>query len=253
MYREMNDKKTYLLIHGAFQGGWCWTDVAEDLRALGHAVFTPTWTGLGERSHLLSSEVTLETFIEDVAQVLRYEQLNEVFLVGHSFSGSVVSSLADRMPERFRHLVYLDANLLQNGESPAERSPDLVAVYADRARKFNDGLSIPPSAPDRYGFDDPHAAARIAARLTPHPLRTYYDKLRLSNPIGNGLPVTYIACNRPYFPTTAPAREFARSATHWEYVEIPTSHNAMLHLPHELARLLSCIGSAASCARRIFC
>ena len=89
------ERKTYVLVHGAYHGAWCWKDVAAPLRALGHTVYTPTLTGLGERSHLLSFMPTGDTFIEDVAQVIRYEDLKGVILVGHSFAGSVVSGLAD--------------------------------------------------------------------------------------------------------------------------------------------------------------
>jgi pimeloyl-ACP methyl ester carboxylesterase len=141
-----SDQKTYVLVHGAFFGGWCWKRVAASLRALGHSVYTPTLTGLGERSHLLAATPTLETFIEDVAQVLRYEDLEAVILVGHSFSGSLVSALADRMSETLRHLVYLDAQLLVSGESPASGAPSAsIERYRQRAIETSHGAVIPPS------------------------------------------------------------------------------------------------------------
>lgn len=234
--------KTYVLIHGAFHGAWCWKDVAARLRAAGHVVYTPTWTGLGERSHLLHCQPTLETFIEDVAQVIRYEDLQDVVLVGHSFAGSTVSALADRMPERLRHLVYLDALVLQSGESSADRSPARVEGYRQRALASDQPLSIPPADPAAFGITDPDQSAWVKGKVTPHPLQTYYDKLVLQHPLTNGLPTTYIACSSPFFESTAASRAFAQQASGWHYLEIPTAHDAMLLLPRELTEMLLAIG-----------
>jgi pimeloyl-ACP methyl ester carboxylesterase len=234
--------KIYVLVHGAYHGGWCWKHVAARLVAQGHAVYTPTWTGLGERSHLLSLGPTLETHIEDVAQVLRYEDLFDVVLVGHSFAGSVVSALADRMPERLRHLVYLDALVLRSGESSASRTPERAAAYRKRAAEAGNSLGVPPLAPAHYGVIDPELAAWTQERLTPHPLQAYYDRLQLRHPLGNGLPASYIACSDPLFAGTASSRELARNMPGWNYLEIPTGHDAMLTQPAELARMLASIG-----------
>ncbi|HSW16677.1 MAG TPA: alpha/beta fold hydrolase [Ramlibacter sp.] len=235
--------KTFVLVHGAYHGGWCWKDVAARLRALGHTVYTPTWTGLGERSHLLAFRPTLETFIEDVAQVLRYEDLREVVLVGHSFAGSVVSALADRMPERLRHLVYLDALLLRPGEASADRTPERAEGYRLRAvAAGGEGLGVPPAPADAFGVTDPALAAWVEARLTAQPLQSYYDKLELRKPLGNGLPATYIACSQPVFAPLAKSRALAQEMPGWNYMEIPTAHDAMVLLPRELSDMLAAIG-----------
>src|SRR5262245_36433174 len=105
----------YVLVHGANHGGWCWSRVAALLRAEGHSVYAPTLTGLGERAHLLSREITLDTFIQDIQSVIECEELSDVILVGHSFAGAVISGVADRIPELLEHLVYLDAVVLQHG------------------------------------------------------------------------------------------------------------------------------------------
>src|SRR5947208_2776826 len=107
--------KTYVLLHGAFHGAWCWRDVADRLRAAGHRVTTPTQTGLGERRHLLSAQITLDTFVEDLVEHLESEELEAAILVGHSFGGNAISGAADRVPGRIRHLVYLDAMILEDG------------------------------------------------------------------------------------------------------------------------------------------
>jgi pimeloyl-ACP methyl ester carboxylesterase len=235
--------KTYVLVHGAYHGGWCWKDVAARLRELGHTVYTPTWTGLGERSHLLSFRPTLETFIEDIAQVLRFEDLGDVVLVGHSFAGSVVSALADRMPERLRHLVYLDALVLLSGESSADRTPERSEAYRQRAKAASgDGLGVPAAAPEAFGVGDPTLAAWVQPRLTPQPLQPYFDKLQLAGPLGNGVPATYIACSQPVFEPLARSREISLSRPDWRYLEIPTGHDAMVTLPGELAAMLAGIG-----------
>lgn len=234
--------KTYVLVHGAYHGGWCWKDVAGRLRALGHTVYTPTLTGLGERSHLIGLNPSFDTFFADVAQVIRYEDLEDVILVGHSFGGSVVSLMADRMPERLRHLVYLDAQVLQHGQSSAILNPPRIEAYRQRAQQ-GDGVGVPP--PENaaaFGVVDPQMARWVLSKLTPHPLQTYYDQLELKHPLGNGIPATYIACSEPYFDGTAKAREFARTITAWNYREIPTAHDAMLLKPAELTEMLHAIG-----------
>ena len=111
---------TFVLLHGAFHGGWCWARVAPILRAAGHTVFTPTQTGLGERAHLLHPGITLTTFVDDVVGVLETEELTDVVLVGHSFGGAAITGAAERVKHRLRHLVYLDSAIPQSGRSPLD-------------------------------------------------------------------------------------------------------------------------------------
>jgi pimeloyl-ACP methyl ester carboxylesterase len=234
--------KTYVLVHGAYHGAWCWKDVAARLRALGHEVYTPTLTGLGERSHLIGFRPTLETFIEDVAQVIKYEDLSDVVLVGHSFAGSIVSALADRMPERLAHLVYLDAQVLQSGQAPADTAPpEIIEVYKQRAAASN-YASIPSPPSVNFGIVEPAMVSWVEARVTPHPYQTYFDPLVLKHPLGNGVPATYIAVTAPLFPNTAHSRKVAREQRGWNYLEIPTAHDAMLLAPDELSQMLDRIG-----------
>lgn len=236
---------TFVLVHGAYHGGWCWVKVADGLRSDGHRVFTPTLTGMGERAHLLSTRPNLETWIEDIAQVFRFEDLSDVILVGHSFSGSIVSAIADRMPERLRRIVYLDAMLLKSGQSPGDISPPgLIEMYEERARN-NDGIATLPNPPEHYGVTDPEMAAWFRGKLTPHPIQTYLDRLELRHPLGNGVPATYIACSDPFFPTTLNSRTLARSMPGWTYLEIPTAHNAMTLAPEMLTALLARVDRAA--------
>src|SRR5947209_17490274 len=111
---------SFVLVHGAWHGSWCWKRVRKALQAAGHEVFTPTLTGLGERSHLLSRDVNLETHIQDVVNLIKWEELTDIVLCGHSYGGCVISGVADRIPARIRALVYVDAFVLENGENLAQ-------------------------------------------------------------------------------------------------------------------------------------
>src|ERR1700720_1352150 len=109
--------QTFVLVHGAWHGGWCWSRVADRLRAAGHQVFTPTQTGLGERKPLLSKDITLDTFTRDIVNVIEAEELSNVILVGHSFGGHAISGVAGAMPEKISHLVYLDSLMVEGGKT----------------------------------------------------------------------------------------------------------------------------------------
>ena len=232
--------KTYLLLHGACHGGWCWKEVATGLRALGHTAYTPTFTGLGERSHLIGSRPTVETWIEDACQVIRFEDLDDVIVVGHSFGGSVVSGLADRMRDRLRHLVYLDAMVLQHGQSALDTTgAELINGYRDRAMERDGVRVVPPSPPAYFGVVDPELGEWLKRKLTPHPLDTYFEPLKLAHPVGNGLPVTYITCAEPLRASTASSRAYASTRGDWTRLEMATGHNAMTLIPDELTALLA--------------
>jgi pimeloyl-ACP methyl ester carboxylesterase len=229
---------TYVLVHGAWHGGWCWSGVARILRQRGHTVFTPTQTGLGERSHLLSKAITLDVFVDDIANVLTWEELEDVILVGHSFGGSVISGVADRMRERIRSLVYLDALMLENGQSPFSVLPrDVVEARTKAAQDTSGGVSLPAPKAAAFGVVDPRQAAWVDSRLTPHPFNTYTTPLKLSHPVGNSLPVTYIACVEPVYGPLRASRDRVKAAG-WKTIEIKCGHDAMVIAPEMVANLL---------------
>jgi pimeloyl-ACP methyl ester carboxylesterase len=236
--------KTYVLLHGAWHGGWCWRPVADALRAQGHRVFTPTQTGLGERRHLLSREITLDTFVADVANLIEMEDLQDIILVGHSFGGLTISGVADRMPDRIRHLVYLDSLVLEGGQSPfGVLPPDVVAARRKLAAEQGLGIAIPPPSPTAFGVPEDHPqAAWVRQHLTPHPVGTYESPLRLEHPIGNGRPRTYIHCTNPNYAPLEGSRQLVRRQQGWQWKEIATGHDAPVLAPAELARMLIEIG-----------
>jgi pimeloyl-ACP methyl ester carboxylesterase len=230
--------RTFVLVHGAWHGGWCWHSVALTLRARGHTVYTPTQTGLGERAHLISRAITLDTFVDDIANVLTFDDLTDVVLVGHSFGGNAISGVADRMPERIRKLIYLDAIVLEGGQSPfGVIAPDLAAARVKAAEESSGGMSLPVPPPAAFGVSDAALAEWLLARMTPHPLSTFRSELRLANPVGNGRPKVYVRCVDPIYPPLQPSRDYV-AAHGWRIVDIATGHDAMVGAPRELADLL---------------
>lgn len=234
----MPDMATFVLMHGAWHGGWCWSRVADPLRARGHAVTTPTQTGLGERRHLISRELTLSTFVEDLVQHMVHDDLTDAILVGHSFGGNAISGAAERVPERIRGLVYLDSMIVQGGEAPFDHlPPERVAERVRLADETSGGLSIPPPPAAAFGVTDPADAAWLEARLTPHPLSTYRSALPITGAPGNGLPARYVVCTDPIYHALEQVRDWVRRSG-WTVDELATGHDAMVTAPEAVVELL---------------
>jgi pimeloyl-ACP methyl ester carboxylesterase len=217
-------------------GGWYWQKVRPLLRAAGHEVFSPTLTGLGERVHLARPEVDLNMHIDDIVNVLRYEDLRDVVLVGHSYAGMVIRGVADRLPERLAMLVYLDAFVPEDGDRvddfwQAGISPDFDSMAAGF-----DGWRIPTLDP---GDEDPAIVAWEAGRTVPHPIATFRQPIRLSNPDADGVPRVFIHCTaKPNGDVFARFTARAREDASWRYLTIDTIHDAMAVKPEELTAIL---------------
>ncbi len=172
----------FVLVHGGGHGGWCWQRVAEPLRAMGHRVYTPTLTGLGERVHLLTPDTDLTTHITDVVNVLKWEDLDDVILVGHSYGGMVITGVADRALDRIAQLVYLDAAHPKNGQSLADIN---LAALRPTVRTVNGvALGIFPDEAlikGPLGVTDPEDVAWLIQKLNPHPWRSFEERLVLQN------------------------------------------------------------------------
>jgi len=233
-------KKSFVLVHGGGHGGWCWQRVAPLLRAAGHEVHTPTLTGLGERAHLLTPEVSLETHVADVANVLAYEDLTDVVLVGHSYGGMVITGVADRAPERVGQLVYLDAAIPRDGECLADGSPG-VRKFAEADMRLVDGVFLVlwpgPIARAIYGVTDPADLAWMEPKLTPQPYRTFTDPLVLRNPaVVAAIPRTIINC--PGTLAVRPPEMLDRWFEAERVWQIDTGHDTMITAPEATAELL---------------
>jgi pimeloyl-ACP methyl ester carboxylesterase len=232
----------FVLVHGAFEGGWCWQRVARLLRAAGHDVYTPTLTGSGERFHLLSRDVTLAMHIEDVSAVLRYEDLRDVILVGHSYAGTVVTGVADRERARVKQVIYLDASAPVDGQSA---SGAFAEGTADKLEEMSasEGWLLPPLPVVALGVTAPADVALLEARRHPHPMRTLMEPLRLTH--GElDVPRSYIVCTEhnglvdlfgvdPLLPFVERAQREG-----WDVHEIRCGHDAMLIDPGSTARVL---------------
>ena len=233
-----NNKPHFLLIHGAWHGGWVWNEISEILRYQRYSVSTPTLTGLGEKKHLLSSKITIETFIEDVVNHIIFENLNNIILVGHSFAGSVISGVADRLKDRIKKLIYFDAMILIDGQKPFDITPkETVEQRIELAKKFGNNISIPAPSADAFGVFDIKKSLLLEKKLTPHPLSAFQSKLILKNEIGNGIPLSYIFCKKPIYKSLESSREVVRKMK-WPIFELNAGHDAMLTHPKETLNLL---------------
>ena len=146
---------TFVLVHGAWHGSWCWKRVRKALHAQqGHDVFTPSLTGVGERSHLISPQVNLDTHIDDIVNLIRWEELSDVVLCGHSYGGAVISGVADRVPDRVGAMVYLDAFVLEDGQSLHDTLPPAQKnLQLELTQQHGEGWKVPP-IPAEDGWND---------------------------------------------------------------------------------------------------
>jgi len=223
---------TFVLTHGSWAGGWMWREVATNLQQAGNQVFTPTLTGLGERVHLASPDIDLKTHIQDVLNVLIYEDLWDVNLVGYSSGGMVATGVAELAPDRIAHLIYLDALVPQDGQSVADLAgPELMAFLEGVAQEGGDGWQI-PTFPD------------ATPQHTAQPLKPFQQPVSVTNPDAGELPRTFILCTRGmedvgdlHIPV-ARAAEMAAADDRWKYLEIDTGHMPMWTHPKELTELL---------------
>jgi pimeloyl-ACP methyl ester carboxylesterase len=219
--------RTFLLVHGAWGGGWAFKQLASILRASGHIVYRPTLTGLGERVHLTGPDITLDTHINDILKVIEFEDLQRIVLVGHSYGGMVVTAVADRVPEKIEQLIYIDAHLPEDGESMFDLiSPERRADLLLRAETHGQGWNIPPLWPEN-------------GKNVPHPLATFQNAVKLNNSSLEGIKGLYILTLELGAVSDAFSASAQRArARGWRYRELRTGHNPQWTMPHKLAKIL---------------
>jgi pimeloyl-ACP methyl ester carboxylesterase len=245
---------TFVLVPGAWQGGRIWNDVTRDLRRRGHDVYPVSLTGLGERAHLARPEVDLDTHIADVVNLMAYEDLDSVVLVGHSYAGIVVTGVADRVPERLAQLVYLDSAPGVDGQPWIAFTPaDGQAALRRQVAENGDGWRLPFPAWDRLGQEASLAGlgeaerALMSAKATPQPFRTYEQPLRLTRSTPGDYRRVAIACDDLRRLIAAGVPEIvAMTAPPWRYEDLATGHWPMLSMPRELAEMLDQIATEGS-------
>lgn len=228
---------TFVLVPGAWHGGWCFRPVVEVLRAAGHKAFATTLTGLGERAHLKNRGINLDTHVADVAGVLDAEELRDVILLGHSYGGCVISGVAQQRPGAIRTLVYLDAIVLTDGESLFDHvSEEFRAAVVAGANASDDGYLVPTPTMEFLGVGPEHAAW-MQRRLTPHPIGTAMQPLRL-RPFDPRIGRVYIDCDTPSIPPTHLSKRRVHGAPGWDYRTLHTGHDAFVSEPSALAAIL---------------
>jgi pimeloyl-ACP methyl ester carboxylesterase len=226
----------FVLVHGAWHGGWCWRHVAPILRRAGHAVYTPTLTGLGERAHLARPGIDLALHIQDVVAVLEMEDLRDVVLLGHSYGGMVVTGAADRAPERIRRLVYLDAFVPEDGKCLLDYAlPERAARFREEGEREG---SVTPPPVSLWGLVAPEHVAFTRPRENRHPYHCFTQPIRLVNSAARALPKTFVYCSSP---ATGSFDQFAakyRGDPAWRFHELKTGHDCMILVPEEVAAIL---------------
>jgi len=230
---------TFVLVHGAWSGGWCYHKVAARLRARGHDVFTPTLTGQDERTHLATGSVNLSLHIEDVLAVLHYEGLSNVILAGHSYGGMVITGVADRAAERIAALAYLDAFLPEDGQSLFDINvPANTQRFIANAGTIG-GLAVPapPAAFFNVNADD---AARVDRLASPHPLGCFTEKIKLGGAHKNVAKRAYV--HGTELPRESPFKPFyerVKSDPAWSAHALACGHHVMLDEPDRVTDILA--------------
>lgn len=225
---------SFVLVHGGWHGGWCYGKVANLLRQAGHNVFTPTLTGLGERSHLLTQDVTLDTHIADVVNVIRWEGLSNIVLCGHSYGGVVITGVADAIADRVSALVYLDALLIEDGQSVMDTVSDerRSALLSDAAL-YGDGTAVPPLAPEIWGINE-NDLEWVRRNLTPHPLATFLQPIHLRGDYRKPRR-TYVYAKKG---TSKRFYEMCLQDPSWTVLTTEGGHAQMVDDPMEVAKIL---------------
>lgn len=232
-------RAAFVLVHGGWHGGWCYGRVADILRQRGHLVFAPTLTGLGERSHLSRDRIVdCSVHVQDVLNVIHWEQLQQVVLCGHSYGGYVIGAVADAIPERVCATVYLDAPIPRDGRSILDGLPPAQVADLIKQASMQGDYALPPVPASSFGVNAADAAM-VDALCTPHPMATLLERLKLS---GRYLDVPrksfVLATGWKGDPSIRRSYEWARQQSGWRTQEIDCGHDVMLDAPRQLADIL---------------
>lgn len=227
---------TFVLVHGAWRGSWLWQRVRKQLQDDGHDVFTPTLTGVADRSHLASPQVNLETHIADVVNLVRWENLDDIVLCGHSYAGCVVTGVADRITEKLRALVYLDAFVLESGQSlHSAVPPEVRDAQVEAARDAGDGWQVPPIPAAFFNVNEADRAW-VDAQCTPQSLATFQQTLTLHNTLPPDK-VTHVLAtdyeNSPF----PPFHDLAKRKG-WSTTTVHSGHDVPLDRPEDVVQIL---------------
>lgn len=233
-----NDQKTFVLVHGAWHGGWCWRRVADLLRAKGHVVFTPTLSGLADRSHLMSRDITLQTHADDVSNLVKWEGLGNVCLVGHSYGGFVISLAAETIGDRLSSFVFLDAFVPEDGDDPLTMINPAVRTEIESGLARGELSRAPPPA-SYFRVQTQSDRDWVDSLMTPQPNGVWRGPLRLSGARENVNRRAYIRAGLYPSPAFDAAMEKLRDRSGWDVFPIAAGHDVMVDAPAELATALT--------------
>jgi pimeloyl-ACP methyl ester carboxylesterase len=228
-------RRPIVLVHGAWHGGWCYQRVVPILTAAGHRVHAPTLTGLADRSHLLSRDVNLGTHAKDIANLILWEDLQDVVLVGHSYGGAVISAAIELVASHISAAVFLDAFLPRSGESVAELSP--TAQGRIREMEASGAVGIPPIPARAFAVNE-RDQAWVDAKCTPQPLQTFLEKPTLTGARDRVRRKVYIRAGGYASPTFDAVLERTRADNSWTTHSLPCGHDMMIDLPQQTADLI---------------
>lgn len=228
--------KTFVLVHGAWHGGWCWRPVSDALAKQGHRVFSPTLTGLGERSHLLNKNINLTTHVTDIVNVIQYEDLSDIVLVGHSYGGIIISGVAERLADRISSIVFLDAFLPEDGETLLQKSsPAFVAAINAAIEKGESGIKPPPAAAFGVAEKD---RAWVDSKTTAQPVGTYTEPAAFKGGRDKIAKKTYVRA-KGYKSATFDANLVkVRDSGKWKTLELDIGHDVMVIDPARVTSII---------------
>ncbi|WP_437672637.1 alpha/beta fold hydrolase [Sorangium sp. So ce131] len=233
----MAKKTTFVLVHGAWHGAWCYKRVAAPLRARGHEVYTPTLTGLADRSHLLDGTVNVSTHIADIANLLRWEELTDVVLCGHSYGGMVITGVAGLVPDRIRSMVYVDAYLPEEGQNMLDMVPEFFQKTFLAAASKSGGVVV-PALPAELMAVNPRDVAWVDAQCTPQPYATFVESVAGRAAVDRiGKRMYIYAAGWSQTPFT-PIYERLKEDRSWTTHAAPCGHDIMVDMPELLVELL---------------
>jgi len=227
---------TFVLLHGAWHGAWCWGRVMPLLAAAGHHVTAPTFTGLGERRHLASRAVDLDTHVDDVINHLLYEDLTDVALVAHSYAGFVAAGVIARAADRIGRLVLVDGFVPRTGDAMADHIGERGPAYRAEADRDPDWM-IPPPSVSVFGVTDPADVAWTEPRLTPQPVYSYLQPIG-SVDLDAVADRAYVACTTPALSVLEESKRRVREGA-WRVAEVAAGHDALITRPREIADAIS--------------
>lgn len=228
----------FVLVHGAWHGGWCWAACERALQALGHRTHAVTLTGLGERSHLLRADIDADLHVQDVVNTIRWRELDDVILVGHSYGGVVITGVAGQVPERLAGLVYVDAMVPEeSGVSLFARgNPERMAVFQKQIDAGKAGLE-----PDLFDAwtSDPDRKAWLRAMCTPQPAATFTQGVTLTGREAEVRRKLYILAERNRPSAFWAEYDKVKGRPGWTTRRMDTLHDVMVEAPDDLARVLA--------------